>query len=54
MENDIREQVKKKYAMAIKTKSGCCSSSACCGGSRTERIQRFAGQRVHTGKKTDF
>lgn len=28
----MREQVKRKYAHAIKTRSGCCSSSGCCRG----------------------
>ena len=31
MDKDLREQVMKKYAMAIKTKSSCCGSSVCCG-----------------------
>lgn len=34
MKEDIREQVRQKYAQAIKLKSGCCSSAGCCGGSQ--------------------
>ena len=34
MSEDIREQVRKKYAQAIKLKSGCCDSTGCCGGSQ--------------------
>lgn len=29
----LREQVKQKYAQAIKSKSGCCGSKGCCGAS---------------------
>lgn len=34
MSEDIREQVKQKYAQAIKIKSGCCSSTGCCSNSQ--------------------
>ncbi len=34
MSEDIREQVRQKYAQAITSKSGCCGSSGCCGDSR--------------------
>lgn len=34
MSEDIREQVRKKYAEAITAKSGCCGSAGCCGGSQ--------------------
>jgi SAM-dependent methyltransferase/N-acetylglutamate synthase-like GNAT family acetyltransferase len=30
---DIRDQVRQKYAQAIQAKSGCCQSTGCCGGS---------------------
>jgi arsenite methyltransferase len=33
MSEDIREQVREKYAKAITSKSGCCGSGGCCGGS---------------------
>lgn len=33
MNEDIREQVRQKYAQVITSKSGCCSSGNCCGGS---------------------
>jgi len=32
MKKDIRKHVREKYAQAIKSKSGCCDSSGCCGG----------------------
>lgn len=32
MNEDIREQVRRKYAQAIKSKSGCCGSNGGCGG----------------------
>jgi arsenite methyltransferase len=32
MNNDIREQVRQKYAQAITAKSGCCGSAGCCCG----------------------
>lgn len=35
MNEDIREQVRKKYAQAIKLKSGCSDTAGCCGGSQT-------------------
>lgn len=28
----MREQVKRKYAQAIKSRAGCCGSTGCCGG----------------------
>lgn len=28
----MRDEVKRKYAQAIKSRSGCCSSAGCCGG----------------------
>ena len=31
MSEDIREQVRQKYAQAIKSRSGCCGSGGCCG-----------------------
>jgi len=31
MNTDIRAQVKEKYAQAIKSKSGCCGLTSCCG-----------------------
>src|SRR6266540_2612095 len=34
MSEDIREQVRQKYARAIKSKSGCCGSTGCCGDSQ--------------------
>ncbi len=34
MSEDIREQVRRKYAAAITSKSGCCGSSGCCGDGR--------------------
>jgi arsenite methyltransferase len=34
MNEDIREQVRKKYAQAITRKTGCCGASGCCGGSQ--------------------
>ena len=33
MSEDIRAQVRLKYAQAITTKSGCCGSKGCWGGS---------------------
>jgi N-acetylglutamate synthase-like GNAT family acetyltransferase/SAM-dependent methyltransferase len=33
MSDDIRELVRQKYAQAITTKSGCCGTTGCCGGS---------------------
>ncbi len=33
MNDDIREQVRKKYAQAITAKAGCCGSTGCCGDS---------------------
>ena len=35
MKEDIREQVRKKYARVITSKSGCGCSSGCCGDSRS-------------------
>lgn len=32
MNEDIREQVRKKYALAFTSKTGCCSTEGCCGG----------------------
>lgn len=34
MNNDIREQVREKYAQAIKLKSSCSGSTGCCGDHR--------------------
>ena len=34
MNKDIREQVKEKYAQAIKFKSSCCGLTGCCGNHR--------------------
>jgi len=34
MNTDIREQVKEKYAQAIKSKSSCCGLTSCCGGNQ--------------------
>lgn len=34
MNKDIREQVREKYAQAIKSKSSCCGSTGCCGDHR--------------------
>ncbi|MBP2627581.1 MAG: family N-acetyltransferase [Firmicutes bacterium] len=34
MKEDIREQVRQKYAQAITSKSGCCASTGCCGDNR--------------------
>jgi arsenite methyltransferase len=34
MNEDIREQVRQKYAQAIKSKSGCCGLKGCCGDSQ--------------------
>jgi len=34
LKEEIREQVRQKYAQVIKTKSGCCASTGCCGGSQ--------------------
>lgn len=31
MDDDIREQVRQKYAQAIKSKTGCGGSTGCCG-----------------------
>lgn len=32
MNEDIREQVRRKYAQAIMSKAGCCGAAGCCGG----------------------
>ncbi|MDR3561395.1 MAG: arsenite methyltransferase, partial [Negativicutes bacterium] len=32
---DIREQVRLKYAKAITARTGCCGSAGCCGGSES-------------------
>ncbi|MBP2635164.1 MAG: ubiE 5 [Firmicutes bacterium] len=34
MSEDIREQVRQKYAQAIRSKSSCCGSAGCCGDSQ--------------------
>ena len=34
MNEEIREQVRQRYAKAITTRAGCCGSSGCCGDSR--------------------
>jgi len=49
MENEIREQVKKKYAMAIKAKSGCCGPAACCCGSQ-ETTNAITGNLYETAE----
>lgn len=47
MTEDIREQVREKYAKAIKTKSGCCGAPGCCGGVQSEATKAITGNLYH-------
>ncbi|MDF2499432.1 MAG: family N-acetyltransferase [Anaerosporomusa subterranea] len=46
MNEEIREQVRQKYAQAIKSKSSCSSSTGCCGG-RQEALNAITGNLYH-------
>ncbi len=49
MNEDIREQVRQKYAQAITNKSGCCGSAGCCGGT-SEATKAITGNLYDAGE----
>lgn len=53
MNEDIREQVRQKYAQAIKAKSGCCGSAGCCGDNQAA-IRAIAGNLYQSAEVEDL